>query len=514
MAKLTAAQRDRALMPPPAPRGAPERGTLPGQVTARGETVLAESDWAAAMAAIIDREYFPDLPRLQNRADWMAALRSGDPRIIARAQANIIRRRAGIHTPALDAAAVAATPAARAGAETPATPRGFDPDDDDDGRGAAAPGPAMTLDEFCRKYTSEDNASFADILERFNARKREKHAHLYRPGNRALPAPEPAAGAPRRPLAIAGPGSEGLLGRADGLSEAEAAERVRAAEDARANERLADGFGSTGQARWETGRRIEPPKNRLYYDTSQQEELRLTKKDMEARVGYFMAPRRTVAANTRLAPREGGAGSLATTPGGYSTDGSVPSPLTGQAAARAALGTAQRGGGRPYSIVATPVVEPGGVGEDPVMTWGELGSTPLRLDGPEDLAAGSIPGTAGGGFRVADRSAKDALVDALAQRAQERRGTTPRRTDRSVAGTPLRGLGASGGVRKSEGSAKGGGISAAGRQLLRRLHTPVRGGAADAQLRQSYRAAGGDAGAGRRAASSTPFRTPSATPGR
>lgn len=46
----------------------------------------------------------------------------------------------------------------------------------------------LSLDEFLHKYTSEDNASFQEILEKTNAKRREKVAHLMLP-----PAARPAS---------------------------------------------------------------------------------------------------------------------------------------------------------------------------------------------------------------------------------------------------------------------------------------------------------------------------------
>ena len=47
------------------------------------------------MAAIIERDYFPDVKRMQNKLEWMAASESGDPDQLSNTQRNIILRRAG-----------------------------------------------------------------------------------------------------------------------------------------------------------------------------------------------------------------------------------------------------------------------------------------------------------------------------------------------------------------------------------------------------------------------------------
>lgn len=63
----------------------------------------------------------------------------------------------------------------------PDAPRSVRPEDSVDVTG-------LSLDEFLHKYTSEDNASFREILDKTNTRRREKLAHLMLP-----PAARPAA---------------------------------------------------------------------------------------------------------------------------------------------------------------------------------------------------------------------------------------------------------------------------------------------------------------------------------
>jgi hypothetical protein len=57
--------------------------------------VLEDDDFEAKMAAIIERDYFPDVKPLQNKLEWTLASDSGDPEMITNAQRNIMLRRAG-----------------------------------------------------------------------------------------------------------------------------------------------------------------------------------------------------------------------------------------------------------------------------------------------------------------------------------------------------------------------------------------------------------------------------------
>ena len=141
-----------SVMPPPAARPAA------GFKRRREVTTLDEDEWTSRIEAIIQRDYYPDLPKLQNKLEWLQAsrqlllfishdtlqplfvehyqirltclpacqhtgccvrcsglswfrwllqaVRSGDAMQIQQAQLNIAQRRAGIKTP------VGATPAA------------------------------------------------------------------------------------------------------------------------------------------------------------------------------------------------------------------------------------------------------------------------------------------------------------------------------------------------------------------------------------------------------------------
>ena len=124
--------------------------------------VLEEEDWMAAMEGIIERDYFPDIRVLREQMELNAGEMHG---------------------------------------------RG-----DLSGRNV----PKMTLDEFLLKHTSEDNASFREILDKSHARQREKMAYLLNP-------PNPSA--PR------------LLGAVENSNDDSKSSQAR----------VTDGFGTTGQ---------------------------------------------------------------------------------------------------------------------------------------------------------------------------------------------------------------------------------------------------------------------------
>jgi hypothetical protein len=65
------------------------------QANFMGPKVIDDDEFETKLAAIIERDYFPDIKRLQNRLEWTHATESGDVDQIANAQRNIVLRRAG-----------------------------------------------------------------------------------------------------------------------------------------------------------------------------------------------------------------------------------------------------------------------------------------------------------------------------------------------------------------------------------------------------------------------------------
>lgn len=53
------------LMPPPRPRGPQRLPPKPQQL------VLEEDEWAEQLESIIERDFFPDVPKLQSKLEWL-----------------------------------------------------------------------------------------------------------------------------------------------------------------------------------------------------------------------------------------------------------------------------------------------------------------------------------------------------------------------------------------------------------------------------------------------------------
>ncbi|GIL92456.1 hypothetical protein Vretimale_6448 [Volvox reticuliferus] len=419
----------RRLMPPPPPRP-PSVVAAP---TPKQPIVLDEDTYTQQLESIIERDYFPELPKMVNQLEWLRAVNSGDVREIQRAQRNIARRRA-----AATAAVVGATPEPALGAnKTPGTLPPFHTPGTGAGWATATPGtgllrtPAMTptidgsetggadtvigsagagvtlgqtaaptaelsLDAFLSRFTSEDNASFQAILQEDNRRKRAKVRHH-------LERPDPRDPETRR-LLLEGP-----------------------------KDRPSDEYGTTGQAPMTLLPAPEPVINSLFYDSSQRPEVPHSAKELaELSLG---PPKEINKMGTRL-----------------------KAPPAAAAAAGAPIGAPMPGGlvgTVGYAPVRTPALED--VLASPLMTWGDIESTPLRLGADDMPVAIDLEALMGAGpsFRVQGLTEREQAAHRLAA-AKAGSGTAAGRAVTGHGSTPL--LTA---LRRATGT--GGGASATAR---------------------------------------------------
>ncbi|KAL2013488.1 hypothetical protein VTN00DRAFT_1013 [Thermoascus crustaceus] len=177
---LVKRQSDSALMPPPPP---PKRIKRPA-------TVLDEDTYTDALSHIIARDFFPGLLEMQTKQEYLDALESKDKEWIASAG----RKLSEVMTPGRERGrrGVSMTPRA-----TPA-PSGL-PADTPTGWGGDTPMSVvststsatqttkkseldvsnLSLGAFQARYTSEDNESFNQLLDKQNTKRREKYAWMW-----------------------------------------------------------------------------------------------------------------------------------------------------------------------------------------------------------------------------------------------------------------------------------------------------------------------------------------------
>lgn len=134
------------------------------------QQVLEEDEYTAALSGIIARDFFPSLVHLDATNEYLDAISSNDPHLIS---ASVRRLQEVNSTPATYRRrpwqTPSETPYGAGPSETPLrTPRGepvvkrprFDTN--------------MSLDNFQARYTSEDNASFTQIMDDENRKRKER----------------------------------------------------------------------------------------------------------------------------------------------------------------------------------------------------------------------------------------------------------------------------------------------------------------------------------------------------
>jgi protein DGCR14 len=148
------------------------------------QQVLEEEEYTAALSDIIARDFFPSLVHLDATNSYLDALQSEDTQLINAS----VRRLQDLATPQSSTSRRAYL------AQTPGrTPYGAGPSDTPAHTPRAQTGSNKrprydtfhSLDSFQAKYTSEDNASFTEILDEENRKRKEKWGWAWEAQKRA-----------------------------------------------------------------------------------------------------------------------------------------------------------------------------------------------------------------------------------------------------------------------------------------------------------------------------------------
>lgn len=427
-------------------------------------TVLDEDDYVAAIEKIIERDFFPDIPRLRDRLDWLEASRTGDPMLMRDAQLKIMERRSG-KAVGSDTEGKIRTPGSTFFRNT--TPLEIDrtPVTKDEvinvvkelvKEDGSLNADSLTLDEFFRKYTSEDNDSFSKLIEKVNRKKRERYEFL-------------------------------LEGENQGTELIEDAKK----------ERITDGYGTSDQPLATLDSWKYTAKNLLMYHPADRGEVALTQEELANRLkGMTKEISKT---NTRFhgnmfdsKPKEEDVISVMynTVAGGTPVPWSMsdrdgdklkkydledlrktPNPFYVESSKKADNG---------YNFVKTPSPAPG-VDESPFITWGEIEGTPLRLE-PEDTPV-DIGGRGNGPhFNIPNPPSRDLKAHSLSREAAKKLRDRSRMFQK-----PPRGGSGSGSGNASPGART---LSPAAQKFVRNaIAKSSHSTAVDESLRASYRGA-------------------------
>ncbi|SJX60761.1 related to protein DGCR14, probably involved in pre-mRNA splicing [Sporisorium reilianum f. sp. reilianum] len=178
----------------------------PGQTSLRKQAILTEDEYTSALSSIIKRDFFPELDRITAENEYLAAVESEEPERIRVALNRLLRfDRHGSQSAGKQKQkdATGSTPVARsergewddtpiagsssrvfnptftpAAASTPGLSQVGQPQEPEISSGIT-PDLDLSLSDFQGRYTSEDNASFSQLLDRDNQVRKRKHAHLF-----------------------------------------------------------------------------------------------------------------------------------------------------------------------------------------------------------------------------------------------------------------------------------------------------------------------------------------------
>ncbi|KAK6160013.1 hypothetical protein DH2020_003394 [Rehmannia glutinosa] len=406
----------------------------------RSPNVLDEDTYVAAIEKIIERDFFPDIPKLRDRLDWLQAVRTHDPVLIRDAQLKIIERRrlrkSGDSAADSSLRSTTATPGSSFLRNTSVTPAFYNEkkvvlvSDELEGNGDGGEEQvdvSLSLDDFFKKYTSEDNESFSRIIEKVNRKRKEKYGYLLECGS----------------------------------SDENSGNNL--IENGNKREKTAtDGYGTSDQPVSTLEGWNYTPKNLLMYHPADRGEAPLTEEERALRLKAMTKEIRR--SNTRFHGKTMDINELKdddTVAVLYSpVAGATPIPMSSRDSDKMKkydledlrktpnrfYVESEKKADNGYSFVKTPSPAPG-ADESPFITWGEIEGTPLRLE-PEDTPI-DIGGSGDGPqFKIPMPPSRDVRAHTLSREAARKLRERSKMFQKPPLPSPVRGGSASPNTRR------------------------------------------------------------------
>lgn len=316
---------------------------------------------------------------------------------------------------------------------------------------------SLSLDEFFRKYTSEDNESFSKIMEKVNRKREEKYAYL--------------------------------------LESGKTTEGNYLIEDGSKRELVAtDGYGTSGQPVSTLEGWNYTAKNLLMYHPADRGEAPLTEEEKAQRLKAMT--KEIKRSNTRFHGKSVDVDAIKNDENEvavlYTTvAGGTPIPISNRERDKVKkydledlrktpnlyYVESDKKADNGYSFVKTPSPAPG-VGESPFITWGEIEGTPLRLE-PEETPI-DIGGSGDGPqFKIPMPPSRDLKAHSLSREAARKIRERSKMFQKPPLPSPARGGSASPGART---------LSPAAQKFMRNAIAKS-SKSIDESLRASYRSA-------------------------